>query len=250
MPRHDAESLFWVTLWAFARARPRGSSTSEGKASYFNVFCRDMLSHKIGEEASRKMYLNPDMLDPRILHSSFSDLMVLFKAMASYLSVPWHLYANDPYIKAHSEHVHTAFRRLILAFLLCDAPDLDIELDTEQPRFTNAFGDVARARQQPSSKKARPEQSWSDPEAEDDLEIEAPSEADDATLVDEQHQASTNSPKEVLPDDGKIPKQPFTTERKYSAEDHASTTTALHQSANALRLKFWKDKSLWFGSGA
>ncbi|KZV81899.1 hypothetical protein EXIGLDRAFT_844208 [Exidia glandulosa HHB12029] len=335
-PRHDAESLFWVTLWAFARARPRGSSTSEGKASDFNAFCRDMLSHKIGEEASRKRYLNPDNLDSTILHPDFRELMVLFHAMASYLSVPWHLYANDPYIKAHSEHVHTAFRRLILASLLSDAPELDIELDTEQPRFTNAFEDVVRVssvpstdraatgnmesisqvladpqrasqsqsalaapsmqapassvdpqpsardlraqnrashrevapagssgsrsskkrsrgvdnRKQAPSKKARPEQSWSDSEAEDDLEIKAPSEADDATLVDEQHQASTNSPKEVLPDDGEIAKQPVSTEQKYSAVDHASTTTALRQSANALRLKFWKDKSLWFGSGA
>ncbi|KZV78035.1 hypothetical protein EXIGLDRAFT_80629 [Exidia glandulosa HHB12029] len=336
-PRHDAESLFWVTLWAFARAQPRDSPTSEGKASAFDAFCRDMLSHKIGEEASRENYLLDGGLKPTILHPDFIALKELLDAMACYISVPWHLYANDPYIQAHSDHMHTAFRRLILAFLLSDElPELDIELNTEQPRFTNAFEDVVRVsavsstdraatgnidsiaqvladpqrvsqsqpamavppvqapassedsqpsardlraekwasrhevvaaggsgngsskkhargtgtHQQPTSKKVRPEQSWSDPAAEDDLEFEAPSEADDATLVDEQHQASTNSPKEVLPEDGEIAEQPVSTEQKYSAVDHASTTTALRQSANALRLKFWKDKSLWFGSGA
>ncbi|KZV82602.1 hypothetical protein EXIGLDRAFT_339362 [Exidia glandulosa HHB12029] len=62
--------------------------------------------------------------------------------MALYLSIPWYLYADDPYFATPGarNHAHIAFRRLLLWMLLCtDMPELDIPLNTEEPRITPIF---------------------------------------------------------------------------------------------------------------
>ncbi|KZV91522.1 hypothetical protein EXIGLDRAFT_837092 [Exidia glandulosa HHB12029] len=137
-PRHDAESLFWVHLWGCARAQPLLSTVPDDDRSYFNEFCSTMLSHRIrggNKEAGRARYLTPQALEKDLFHPRFHRVQILFAHMILYLTIPWHLYQDDPYIKEHPDHAHVAFRRLLLWMLLRDdMSELDDPLNTEEPR--------------------------------------------------------------------------------------------------------------------
>ncbi|EJD43126.1 hypothetical protein AURDEDRAFT_167805 [Auricularia subglabra TFB-10046 SS5] len=133
-PRHDAESIYWLLLYAFARARPRGApqETDEARLNQLAAFCNTMLTHKVGDETARRQYLSPDgLLLQGLFHPSLSAFEDLLRAMGSYLSIPWHCYPTT----VSPDHVHIAFRRMLLGYLLrLDAAPLDQALDTERPR--------------------------------------------------------------------------------------------------------------------
>ncbi|EJD52413.1 hypothetical protein AURDEDRAFT_158140 [Auricularia subglabra TFB-10046 SS5] len=135
-PRHDAESMFWVYLWAFMRARPRGAPLeSDAALQASSIFCNRFLSHEIGDLAHRRpddrlSYLHtPDTLRNHF-HGSLAVFEDMFIMMATYLQVPWHIYS---FINAN--HAQVAFRRIVCGVLLkTKSKILDLPLDTEGPR--------------------------------------------------------------------------------------------------------------------
>ncbi|KZV91510.1 hypothetical protein EXIGLDRAFT_769856 [Exidia glandulosa HHB12029] len=147
--RHDAESLFWVHLWGGARAQPQNAKFTDGDKSKYNAFCAVMLRHTIrggNKEAERALYLAPQPLgkgEKTLFHPRFKRVQGLFLQMVLYLTIPWHLYEDDPYIKKHPDHAHVAFRRLLLGMLLRnDMPELDDLLNTEEPRVAENLENV------------------------------------------------------------------------------------------------------------
>ncbi|EJD52369.1 hypothetical protein AURDEDRAFT_158095 [Auricularia subglabra TFB-10046 SS5] len=150
--RHDAESIYWVFLYAFARARPLGTGQEGALESHaYHAFCQVMLSNSteplIGSPA-REAWMEPSRFKEELFAPEISILEGLFEQMAIYLSLPWHIYCGEdqPMAKLPG-HVHIAFRRLILWFKLepNHAEVLRVALDTESgPRLTNAFNDDAR----------------------------------------------------------------------------------------------------------
>ncbi|EJD46872.1 hypothetical protein AURDEDRAFT_163934 [Auricularia subglabra TFB-10046 SS5] len=141
--RHDAESMYWVFLWAFARARPIDADPNETAPAAFDQFCAGMLRQNTGrqpDQTERATWLIPSTV-VRLFHPLLCDFESLFMQMATYLSIPWHLYPDMP-----DDHVQSAFRRLILAFRF-DNENVDalgVRLDTAAPRFTRAFVNVLR----------------------------------------------------------------------------------------------------------
>ncbi|KZV86739.1 hypothetical protein EXIGLDRAFT_840513 [Exidia glandulosa HHB12029] len=146
-PRHDAESLFWAHLWGSARAQPRvGEFPDSDDRSNYKEFCATMLRHKIhggNREAGRAFYLGPQALKRLFFHPHFKRVQELFLFMALYLSIPWHIYEHEAYIQEHPDHAHVAFRRLLLGMLLRDdMPELDVELNTEEPRVIEGLDEA------------------------------------------------------------------------------------------------------------
>ncbi|EJD52418.1 hypothetical protein AURDEDRAFT_158146 [Auricularia subglabra TFB-10046 SS5] len=132
-PRHDAESIYWILLWALGRARPRGSApeTDETRLKNLSTFGVTLLEHNVGDESDRIKYMDPNSLRD-LLHPELAPFEELLRAMASYLVIQWHLYPE-----LNDNHVHIAFQRMIFGYLLCKKPDkvkLDLALDTEKPR--------------------------------------------------------------------------------------------------------------------
>lgn len=139
-PLHDVESVFWVFLWAFARAQPLDLQYHEvdpGALSNFKYFCETMLHHVVQDgdtEAPRAQWLYGHHIH-RLFHPRLAVFERIFDRMSRYLSIPWHLYDPD---KIDKTHAFVAARRLILnALTRNDVEDLDIPLDTEWPRATS-----------------------------------------------------------------------------------------------------------------
>lgn len=154
--RHDAESLYWVLLWAFARARPLDASDEiDGN---LDRFCGDMLEHRIDQSQtgdSRRHWRYRNEL-VNLFHPSLKPLGTLFGDFAEYLCIPWHLYESVPpddesappdegsvpqRVTVHDSHMHFAFRILLLRFLLDPEHQqvLDTPLDVTKPRYTSAL---------------------------------------------------------------------------------------------------------------
>ncbi|EJD52420.1 hypothetical protein AURDEDRAFT_111131 [Auricularia subglabra TFB-10046 SS5] len=131
-PRHDAESIYWVLLWSLARAQPRNAPREPEATRLQNLtkFANCLLEHKVGDESARLEYIRSLGSLRNLLHADLAAYEDLLIAMASYLAIPWHIY---PQVK--DNHVHMAFRRMLLGFLLDNTPaTLDRALNTEQPR--------------------------------------------------------------------------------------------------------------------
>lgn len=132
-PRHDAESMYWISLWALVRALPRGAQ--DVLTSNYNDFCEAMLMEgsPIPGTGNRKRYLLPACVGA-LLHPDLRYFEGgLLEHMATYFSIPWGLY--EPELGPH--HAHTAMRRLLLFALLQDKPALNVELNTERVRHCN-----------------------------------------------------------------------------------------------------------------
>lgn len=285
--RHDAESIYWVFLWAFARARPANANRDESKAASFhwhayNSFCKDMFEHSIDGntgEYNRSQWMLFKSKISKLFHLDLKPFEALFAQMASYLAIPWYLYcgpdAPTPIMPA--DHVHMAFRRLILAFRFHTDYDAvrHIVLDTETPRFTTAL-DV-KVRNQgistvkhgftglshtwgPSDEVANLTQVKPAPAAGASRKRKAAASA--APAAAKKVKSSARRVREVddaHKDDG--PADSFTAtdavdgpEPGVDADEDVEVYDALKHklsfSAKALRLMFWKDRMLWFGSGA
>ncbi|EJD41308.1 hypothetical protein AURDEDRAFT_186651 [Auricularia subglabra TFB-10046 SS5] len=148
--RHDAESNYWIFLWAFARARPLLAALDTNKKD-LNKFCNDMFSHGIGRdtgEAGRAPWLLHGEQIQDLFHPSLQVFEPLFIQMSNYLAIPWYLYCGgtDPDGNRMLEimkpnHVHVAFRRIVLAFFLDPrhADALETALDAQAPRSTSKY---------------------------------------------------------------------------------------------------------------
>lgn len=310
--RHDAESMYWVFLWAFSRARPIDADRGEVGPTTFDQFCTGMLRHNMGrefDETERATWLISNKI-VNLFHPLLIEFETLFMQMATYLSVPWHLYPNMP-----EDHVQSAFRRLILAFRFDkdNASFLKVRLDTAAPRFTRAFDNELRMDNLTTQKRAltgasgtiatgsgsgvttRAQKRKAEDEASavpakkralssalatagDDASDESdaptsPGAGDFAQKIEAELRAACARETDVAEPAGEATNDESDesdgTEDDDSddsvdegGEDPAPQSVAAHtqpgyiesehrdsHSVQALRLMFWKDRSLWFGAG-
>ncbi|KZW02365.1 hypothetical protein EXIGLDRAFT_706570 [Exidia glandulosa HHB12029] len=270
-PRHDVESAWWVFLWAFARALPRGLAPTAGTDAEwreFNGFCKVMLFHSAQSDdwaAARARFLFFANIK-WLFHPRLVGFEKLFKALASYLSIPWHLYSDMPH-----DHAHTACERLILAALVSDNDALDVELDTEQPRVTTALDDRASLIGMSSHRRTDPGNRPPDfiaasvaqaapnvdrtlsAENIDTLEEATYNEADSAAELAPDYVPPLVADEDVRPNvDGPSPVAGRQTRRKKQPTDddvYRHDRDLDSWTARILRVVVWKDKALWFGSG-
>ncbi|EJD48523.1 hypothetical protein AURDEDRAFT_162482 [Auricularia subglabra TFB-10046 SS5] len=136
---HDAQSVYWILLWCFSRALPKGRIAFEPKTAptaKLTQFCENMLSHTVGNEQIRPTYLNVSRGGVETLHPDLQHFASMFSAMATYLCIPWHIYlaAGD----VGPDHAHHALRRVLLLEIISlhnEAKKFNAELDTTQPRI-------------------------------------------------------------------------------------------------------------------
>ncbi|KZV91521.1 hypothetical protein EXIGLDRAFT_750120 [Exidia glandulosa HHB12029] len=281
-PRHDVESLFWVHLWGGARAQPQNVGFTHGDQSNFNGFCATMLRHRIrggNKEAGRVLYLSPQPLDRELFHPRFQRVQELFLQMTLYLTIPWHVYEDDPYIKEHPDHAHVAFRRLLLGMLVRDdMPELDDLLNTEGPRLIDEgkshLGRSATSAKTPEplsvimEKKKEPNPSTqalastsqvstlSQKRAREDTQVD--DRAAKKMRVDVEHEQdipplAVDTPKTVTEDPLQVDEGKDDTASLLDLKTQRYIAAIrVHQplqTVNALRLEKWKDKAHWFGKG-
>ncbi|EJD48530.1 hypothetical protein AURDEDRAFT_112962 [Auricularia subglabra TFB-10046 SS5] len=139
---HDVQTIYWTMLWSFARALPRGHEAFDASETALNSFCYGMLSHSLGNEANRLTYLKDEKGSIAYLHPSLGHFGRLFRSLALYFSIPWHLYLKNGSVKI--DHAHHAIRRILLAeivFLRTEAGQkFNLALDKTQPRIFEAPG--------------------------------------------------------------------------------------------------------------
>ncbi|EJD52371.1 hypothetical protein AURDEDRAFT_111106 [Auricularia subglabra TFB-10046 SS5] len=281
--RHDAESIYWVFLWAFARARPLGSSPDDDFTDDLNSFCLAMFSHSIGGktgEAQRGNYLTKLNACNSLFHPGLKELESLFNRIAMYLSIPWYLYCGDeaPTPLVERDHAHVAIRRIVLDFVLDpeNANALVIALDTEVPRYTSALEGFTRETVMTTTKRALTSatggskrtgagshESTSSLKRKAAVVVQPPrkrkssqlaTEGDDVVDGNEKdetdgEEAATSNPPtgaDAPPEDECTPEDESTDDcvMQYVAKEHQFATTP-----DALRLMFWKDRALWFSAG-
>ncbi|EJD52414.1 hypothetical protein AURDEDRAFT_142407 [Auricularia subglabra TFB-10046 SS5] len=261
-PRHDGESIFWVFLWAFLRARPRGALPENNDALRLaSTLCKQLLAHKIGsannasDQARMICFHCPEMLAN--FHSSLHGFEKLFIAMASYLQIPWHLYHDI----VEPNHVQVAFRRMVLGYVLDKEllAALDTALDTECPRPIL------------QDETAKPTERKKTPRSDSVVGGTGRSSVADELQPAEDDKRPKKRKASGQPGRGSAPKKragpgrkpqlpgiPADALSKDVADDGNLMTAAtkyhhdLHlndRSAYALRLKVWKDRNLWFGKG-
>ncbi|EJD52251.1 hypothetical protein AURDEDRAFT_142956 [Auricularia subglabra TFB-10046 SS5] len=258
-PRHDAESAFWVYLWAFLRAQPlHGRFETQKMLRPSSDFSLGLLKHEIGPnkgcpDAHRaKCFYGPDAVFRNLFYPAFRVFEGMFKMMAIYLRVPWHLY---PFVQAN--HAQIAFRRIIFGVLLTAPADkLDVALNTGRPRLIL----------EPSTHKSRKKSAAADSRAggtgraNDGDKLPTQDESIDRP---EKRKASEPAPacegsaskkragsdRQPVPADT-APKDPADdidvskAANRYNHDQHLHDRTAF-----GLRLKVWKDRTLWFSSG-
>lgn len=143
-PRHDMESLFWVTLWALIRASPIPGCAVDMLS--YDTLCtvgNNLLDHKLGSETNRASYLTVPPVDA--LHPVFERYKSLIADMAMYISIPWELYETIvPGLP--DDHAHIAFRRMFLSEICKLVPGGGVEnilFNRKKPRTirtTTNFG--------------------------------------------------------------------------------------------------------------
>ncbi|EJD52442.1 hypothetical protein AURDEDRAFT_181043 [Auricularia subglabra TFB-10046 SS5] len=275
--RHDAESIYWVFLWAYARARPLGTDPPEH--GRFTLFCQAMLQHAMNGPAAqeaRDVWLRPG--EPtKLFAEELGRVQLLFQRFASYLSIPWHLYCGEggPMEKC-PDHAHIALRRLILGFKIDTKNEttLSIRLNTASPRITAAFDDQTRLFAT-TDKRGDTEASEPDPPPETRasaaMKRKAEAEAADATDDYDRRAKKSKTETTAAVSDGAGPSslpalaaadedmvltepegdgQAKEDEPEDPPEEHYDPDVHRDSlSAKALRLMFWKDRALWFGRG-
>lgn len=268
-PRHDAESAFWVFFWAAVRALPRraGIQPSSAELHNYTAFCQKMLDHVIDENKTdlRVEILQATVFD-RLFHPALEKFVDLFSNMAHYLNVPWHHYEKRNNV--HLDHAHVAFRRLLLQFEVdlekANSTMLDLKLNTEHPRVIprEEADSVERASALPASRVSQIRASGRE------SPLSGFSETGDSTSS--KKRKATDSPTDHGAGSSKKPatKQAAASETAqfsapcsdaqcaaapdysavagttYNESDHYDKLTA-----HALRLKFLKDRQLWFSRG-
>ena len=140
LPHHSVESFFWVFLYFFSRALPKGLEKSERQLGIRQMvkFYDVMMNCQDGKEALRREYMFSPKKLAHLLHPKLGRLTPLFQCMATYLSIPWKDYMAkkdrdvDPMLGSllsdsglpwddslvKEDHAHMAFLRLLLAEIL------------------------------------------------------------------------------------------------------------------------------------
>ncbi|KZV89227.1 hypothetical protein EXIGLDRAFT_771941 [Exidia glandulosa HHB12029] len=141
-PCYDVQSIYWSLLWFFVRSLPeaRRRTPVDTFNGAFSTFATNMLKHTIGEDGYRSNFLIQFSGPENIIHPDLVHFTEFFKDLATYLSIPWHMYKNHPKVKVPDDHAHTAVRRLLLAKiydLTKENKQHNIALDPTQPRIIN-----------------------------------------------------------------------------------------------------------------
>ncbi|EJD52437.1 hypothetical protein AURDEDRAFT_149194 [Auricularia subglabra TFB-10046 SS5] len=263
-PRHDGESIFWVYLWAFVRARPRGALPETGtELERSSAFCEDLLAHVIGENGAgpgasgRASYMQvPNTHLRELFHPSLVVFEEMFVAMAAYLRIPWHLHPDT----VKPNHVQTAFRRIVFGFvhhLQCTKPALlDLALDTERPRPIIRNPGTSKGRKEASSDPSAGgtgRSSVGDELRKDDKPKKRKAAGPSGGRALKKRAGASKKPQLAqIPADAPSPNaaggstaaNEIKIVKKYSHALHAHLRTA-----QALQLKVWKDRTLWFSKG-
>ncbi|EJD44240.1 hypothetical protein AURDEDRAFT_166630 [Auricularia subglabra TFB-10046 SS5] len=255
-PRHDAESVFWILLWALGRALPQGEP--DQLTSNFNGFCAAMLKEGASTPGcgNRKHYLDTRLLSD-ILHPKLEVFESVLQSMALYFSIPWELY------NVGRDHAHIAMRRLLLLELLDRGDDLRIKLNTEHPRRCNVFSRETLKRSLPATALSNTGDTSSvtielpvqesvpvvagvkRPRDRDGVDVDGGNGSGlSSQPVAKHHQ--TLPPGEAAGDScdeySECAQAAF--KDRYTEKEHLESRTA-----KSLLLKTWKDRLLWFGSG-
>ncbi|EJD52866.1 hypothetical protein AURDEDRAFT_111384 [Auricularia subglabra TFB-10046 SS5] len=266
-PRHDAESVYWILLWALGRALPRGAP--DQLTTQYNNFCGAMLREgsAIPGSGCREIYLKPQCVED-ILHPELTCFQEMLVKMATYFSIPWERYKEE--FKLGDDHAHIAMRRLLLLKFAQAHPALAVELDTEHPRRCTVFSKETRQRSLPASTLGKtgdaiskteddPFQTLAPPAAvakrphpgdggdgDADVKGDGDGGGDDSTIPprDPAPVKNTNKRHNAGKSGCGAESADATFNDRYTEKEHLD-----NRSVNSLRLKFWKDRLLWFGSG-
>ncbi|EJD52237.1 hypothetical protein AURDEDRAFT_159091 [Auricularia subglabra TFB-10046 SS5] len=257
-PRHDAESAFWVYLWAFLRAQPlRGRLETRKMLRTSSEFSLGLLNHEIGSHNGRSdahragCFMTPESNLRKLFYPACRVFEEMFIMMATYLQVPWHLY---PFVQAN--HAQIAFRRIIFGVLLTmPAAKLDLALNTARPRL------ILEPWTHDSRKKSTATNSSASGTGRDNDGDKVPMQ-DESIGRPAKRKASESAPagtgsaskkrvgfnRQPIPANA-APKDPAddidisNAASRYSHGEHLQDRTAF-----GLRLKVWKDRTLWFSS--
>ncbi|EJD52424.1 hypothetical protein AURDEDRAFT_149188 [Auricularia subglabra TFB-10046 SS5] len=267
-PRHDAESAFWVFLWGAIRALPRDAgSTTPPPATHvdaFTNFCETMLAHEVadGRADTRSQILTAATAGglERLFHPLLKPFIRLFEIMALYLCVPWHHYEQKNMV--NENHVHVAFRRLLIHFgLTADLTMLGLKLDTEHPRVMVSVVDnnTERISSVPSCTLAQVRASLRDsplsglPDSDRSTSIKRKAtEGPDRGTGSSKRlatKARQPNPAQPAPAQGPPPPPPPPDYSALAIQTYNEAAHAHLRTCHALRLKFWKDRQLWFSKG-
>ncbi|EJD44234.1 hypothetical protein AURDEDRAFT_166625 [Auricularia subglabra TFB-10046 SS5] len=255
-PRHDAESVYWVLLWALGRALPQGEP--DEMTSNFNNFCVDMLGEGAGipSNGNRKQYFDTRLLSD-LLHPSLEAFETVLQRMALYFSIPWELY------NVGRDHAHIAMRRLLLLELLDRGDDLRIKLNTEHPRRCNVFSRETLKRSLPATALSNTGDTSSvtielpvqesvpvvagvkRPRNRDGVDVDGGNGSGlSSQPVAKRHQAVPHGDADGDSCDEYSERAHAAFQDHYTEKEHLESRTA-----KSLMLKTWKDRLLWFGSG-
>ncbi|EJD37201.1 hypothetical protein AURDEDRAFT_116903 [Auricularia subglabra TFB-10046 SS5] len=224
-----------------------------------------------GNDGFRENYLLASCLKG-LLHPQLARFERLLKLMTTYFSIPWDKYKEK--YRLGRTHAHDAMRRLLLLTLVQTCEELDIELDTAQPRRCDVFSQETIAKSLPASTLANtgdatsgtgdaPQQNLAPavaavkrPRPDDDIDDDGEGGDDgdgDGHDDGDGREAHGTQPASKRPSKRHNTGQPVDA-KSDSADaaftDHYTEEEHLKQrSANSLLLKVWKDRHLWFGSG-
>ncbi|EJD48546.1 hypothetical protein AURDEDRAFT_150956 [Auricularia subglabra TFB-10046 SS5] len=260
---HDVQTIYWTMLWSFARALPRGHDAFDS-SDFLNTFCAGMLSHSLGNEANRLKYLKDEEGCIAYLHSSLTHFARLFRSLALYFSIPWHLYLKNGTVQI--DHAHHAIRRILLAeivFLRTEAGQVfNVALDKMQPRIFEAAGFGARKTitrnefftRVGTGRGTGSKRTWV--EANPDAQLEGPEakkkKVEEGPVDDEANETTEAGDDPTNVNDGTVE----TTKAANVPVDDRTAEEAIYAgteirpgSAKAMQNLFRESRLLWFGTG-
>lgn len=123
-PDHDVESIFWVLVFAVMTALPKGAVDTPSQAFYEGM--KYLRGHTIEEGAlgdSRDWFFFRDSNDwKRMLHSKLSPIAKMMEDLAMQVYPEYGLLYPPP----RPEHLHEAFRRILLNQILSMEDDIPL----------------------------------------------------------------------------------------------------------------------------
>ncbi|KAF9497834.1 hypothetical protein BDN71DRAFT_1444258 [Pleurotus eryngii] len=137
LPRHDAESVFWVIIVFLLRALPLGQRPEEDMNGRFLTPAWECIaSHEIKSDPGNfSVDLRAMLLDPKgwkqNLHQRLEDLAPMMKELIAQVRPEYSHLPAPP----DDFHLHEAMQRILLKYVPKFGNDSDILLDTEEGRL-------------------------------------------------------------------------------------------------------------------